>query len=257
MNKTSKRALVYRHITPRGWNKKKPSPVTWLLLGLIFFSLVLFTLETEATIAAQYPEFFRIANFVVAILFGFEYILRVWTCKENEAYAGKWGRLRFVFSYMAIIDLIAFLPSLLLAGAFNAYWLRVLRLLRIFQLLKLGRYSRSLDIVVGAIKKSWRELVVSLGLSVFFLYLSAVLLYFVEGATQPEAFGSIPRSLWWAVATLTTVGYGDVYPITAMGRFCGGIIAMIGIALIALPAGILAGSFIEEYRARREDEKIK
>tara|TARA_B100000073_G_scaffold348242_2_gene365920 strand:- start:1465 stop:2229 length:765 start_codon:yes stop_codon:yes gene_type:complete len=245
------RVLVYKHITPKGWDRKTPSPVTWGLLALIVFSLLLFTFETEETISQQYAYFFRIANVAVALLFALEYALRLWSCVERPEYAGKFGRIRFMFSFIAIIDLIAFLPALIFVGAFNVYWLRIFRALRILSFLKLGRYSNSLAIVLGSLKKSWRELVVTFGVAAFFLYLSAVLLYFIEHAQQPEAFGSIPRAMWWAVATLTTVGYGDVYPITVGGRICAGVISLIGVAIVALPAGILAGGFIEEYKARR------
>lgn len=247
------RALVYKHITPRGWDKEKPSPVTWLILGMIFLSIAVFTLETEPTLAVRYGFWFEVVNMALAVLFAIEYALRVWTCVENPEFAGKRGRLRYVFTYMAIVDLVAFLPSLLFLGGVNTYWLRVLRVLRILRLLKLGRYTKSLELVISSITKSRRELVVSFGASIFFLYLGAVLLYFVESTAQPEAFGSIPRTIWWSVATLTTVGYGDVYPITPLGRFCAGIIALIGVAIVALPAGILAGGFIEEYRAQREE----
>lgn len=246
------RSLVYKHITPRGWDKKKPSPVTWVLLGLIVFSLMVFTLESEPSFSADYAGFFRVTNLVIAILFAFEYILRVWTCVENPKYQGRFGRLKFMLSFMAIIDLIAFLPALIFTGAINTYWLRIFRIFRILSLLKLGRYSRSLDLVIGSLQKSWRELTVTFGLAAFFLYLSAVLLYFVESGAQEDAFGSIPRAMWWAVATLTTVGYGDVYPITVAGKICAGFIALIGVAIVALPAGILAGGFIEEYKSRRE-----
>ncbi len=255
MRRHKLRALVYSHITPRGWDKERPSPVTLALLVLILLSVVLFTLETEESLAAEFGTAFMIANIVISVLFAIEYVLRVWTCVENTAYAGKWGRVKFVFSWMAVVDLIAFLPSLIFVGELNAFWLRILRIFRILRLLKLGRYSQSVTIVIGSLKKSWRELTVTLGASLFFLYLSAVLLYFVEGEEQPNAFGSIPRAVWWATATLTTVGYGDVYPITALGKFCAGIIALIGVAIVALPAGILAGGFIEEYKARRQDRE--
>ncbi len=186
---------------------------------------------------------------------GIEYVLRVWTCIENPKFSGKWGRLKFVITPMAIIDLVAFLPALIFVGDTSTYWLRILRILRILRVLKIGRYSASIQMVANSLKKSWRELVVTFCASLFFLYLSAVLLYFVESEAQPEAFGSIPRAIWWAVATLTTVGYGDVYPITPLGKLCAGIIALIGIAIVALPAGILAGSFIEGFKARKDESK--
>ncbi len=250
-NKLSRRR-VYKHLNPKVWDHQKASPVTYVILILILLSLVLFTLETEITVQSRFETAFTFINIIIAVLFGVEYGLRLWTCVENPKYQGKWGRLKFALTPMAIIDLVAFLPALIFIGDTSAYWLRLVRVVRILRLLKLGRYSTSIKIVLNSITKSWRELVVTFCASLFFLYLSAVLLYFVESAAQPESFGSIPRSIWWAVATLTTVGYGDVYPITPLGKLCAGIIALIGVAIVALPAGILAGSFIEEFKTRRE-----
>lgn len=254
--KLTDRNLIYKHITLRAWDGQKPSPVPYAILALILFSLILFTFETELSFQSKFGTTLATINMIVAVLFGIEYSLRLWTCVENPAYQGKWGRLKFATTPMAIIDLLAFLPALIFIGGTSAYWLRLARVARILQLLKLGRYSASIKIVIGSVTKSWRELVVTFCASLFFLYLSAVLLYFVESKAQPEAFGSIPRSVWWAVATLTTVGYGDVYPVTALGKLCAGIIALIGVGIIALPAGILAGSFIEEFKARRERSKM-
>ena len=255
MTTTSLKQTVHKHLFPGSWDKPKASPVTIGLLILILLSIAIFTFETEAILNDKYGLFFNIANVIIAVLFAIEYLLRLWTCTERPEYSGKWGRLKFALSWMAVIDLLAFLPALLFWGSASTYWLRLARVVRILRLLKLGRYSQSIAMVLKALKKGWRELTVTFGASMFFLYLSAVVLYFVEGDDQPEAFGSIPRAIWWSVATLTTVGYGDVYPITALGRFCAGIIALIGVAIVAMPAGILAGGFIEEYKAQRENDR--
>jgi len=247
----SKRKQIYQHLTPKVWEGKSPSPVTYSILFLIFLSLILFTFETEVSMQARFRGALLVLNLIVAVIFGLEYGLRVWVCVENERFQGRWGRIKFMITPMAIIDLIAFLPAFILMGDTSAYWLRLLRVFRILRVLKLGRYSTSLQIVLNSLMKCWRELFVTFATSLFFLYISAVILYFVEAETQPEEFGSIPRAIWWAVATLTTVGYGDVYPITPLGKICAGIIALIGVAIVALPAGILAGGFIEEYRSRR------
>lgn len=248
------RQRVFLHLHPSKWPGQKPSPVTHIILGMILFSLVLFTFETEPAVANTMGVALNVLNLLVAALFGVEYGLRVWCCVEDEHYSGWRGRLKFALTPMALVDLLAFLPTFLVLGQGSTHWLRLVRVLRILRVLKLGRYSTSLRIVVNSIRKGWRELVVTFTASMFFLYFSAVVLYFVESGAQPEAFGSIPRAVWWAVATLTTVGYGDVYPITALGKLCAGVIALIGVAIVALPAGILAGGFIEEFRARREQE---
>lgn len=248
------RKTAYKHLSPKAWDGKTPSPVTYIILFMIFFSIVLFSIETELSLLEKYSVPIAFLNLAIAVLFAIEYFTRVWVCVEDEKYQGKFGRLKFIISPMAVIDLIAFLPAFIFTGSTSAFWLRLLRVFRILRIVKLGRYSTSLQVVFSAIKRSWRELIVTFGVALSFLYFSAVTLYFVEAEAQPEAFGSIPRSIWWAVATLTTVGYGDVYPITALGKICAGIIALIGIAIIALPAAILAGAFIEEYRDQKKKD---
>lgn len=259
MNDTARsstfRHSVFLHLHPAKWPGRRPSPVTHIILGMIFISLVLFTVETEPAIADRLGVVLNVLNLLVAGIFGVEYAMRVWCCVEDERYNGWRGRLRYALTPMALVDLLAFLPTFLVLGETSTYWLRLVRVLRILRVAKLGRYSSSMRIVVNSVRKGWRELVVTFTASMFFLYFSAVALYFVESEAQPEAFGSIPRAIWWAVATLTTVGYGDVYPVTPLGKICAGVVALIGVAIVALPAGILAGGFIEEFRARREAEK--
>jgi len=117
-----------------------------------------------------------------------------------------------------------------------------------FRVVKLIRTNKPLMLFAESIQSSWPQLSASMVVTLFLLFLSAILLYFVEGSAQPEAFGSIPRAMWWAMATLTTVGYGDVYPITVMGKICAGIIALISIGVVALPAGIIAANFSDKLK---------
>lgn len=249
----TKRNLVYQHLNPDA-REGRSSPVSYALLGLILFSVFIFAIETESAVMRHYGAGVNMINFIIAIIFGIEYVFRVWSCVEDKRFSGRFGRLKFIFTPMAVIDLVAFLPALILVSGSNTYWLRILRVIRLLSLLKLGRYGDSLRIILDTIREGWRELVVALCGTFFFLFLSAVLLYFVEGDVQPEAFGSIPRTLWWSVATLTTVGYGDVYPVTPAGKFCASVIALLGIAIVALPAGILASRFREQHlkRAKRK-----
>jgi len=134
-------------------------------------------------------------------------------------------------------------------------WLAALRALRLARLVKLARYITAFRIVGDAVKRAWPPLFASLCIAAAQLYVSAVLLYFIEGTSKPQAFGSITRSLWWAVVTLTTVGYGDVYPESTLGRFVAGIVALTGIGIVALPTGILASSFAEVFREHYEQEQ--
>lgn len=157
-------------------------------------------------------------------------------------------RLQFVIRPSALLDLAIIVVTLVPFFAINVMALRLVRLLRIFRLAKLGRMSSALRLLYGVVSSRKYELMVTLGLATTLLILGASALYWIEGDVQPDKFGSIPRALWWAVITLTTIGYGDVYPITPAGKFVAGLVAVSGIGLIAMPTGILASAFSEAMR---------
>ena len=215
------------------------SKVGSVVLGaLIIFSIGIFSAETEYTNNALLLK----ANVVIASIFGVEYILRIWSANHT---AVPGARTKYITSFYGVIDLIAFLPALILPLFNVSLLLRLLRMLRLLQLLKIRSLTRGLNRVMKAVEDSKSELVVTLLMSTLLIFIGAVLMYFVEGTVQPEQFGSVPRALWWSIATLTTVGYGDVYPITAAGRLLASIIALVGIAAVAMPSGILAAAFMK------------
>ncbi len=215
------------------------SKIGSLVLGaLIIVSIGIFSAETEYTNNAVLLK----ANVVIASIFGVEYFLRIWSANHVVV---PGARMKYITSFYGVIDLIAFLPALILPLFNVSLLLRLLRMLRLLQLLKIRSLTRGLNRVMKAIEDSKSELTVTLLMSTLLIFIGAVLMYFVEGKVQPEEFGSVPRSLWWSIATLTTVGYGDVYPITAAGRFLASVIALVGIAAVAMPSGILAAAFMK------------
>ncbi|MCH8327192.1 MAG: ion transporter [Candidatus Marinimicrobia bacterium] len=208
-------------------------------------------LATVPSMALAYGRFFKLFELFSITIFSVEYLLRVWTCTENERYSGSiMGRLRYILTPMALIDLVAILPFYLpLIMPVDLRFLRALRILRIFRLLKFARYSRAVRIFGRVIHEKKEELVISLSAILVALVLIASLMYYLEKDIQPEAFGSIPAALWWGVVSLTTVGYGDVYPITPLGKIFGGMVALLGIGVFALPAGIIASGFAQATQA--------
>ena len=212
-----------------------------LLTVLIFASVIIFSIETE------YPKMklFQHLNMGVALIFMAEYIARIWTADFNKTERLK-PRLSYIFSFYGIIDLIAFLPILLFPAISGSTVLRLLRIIRLVQIMKIRAFSKAIKQVSSALSRSKNELFISLSVSIALVFVGAVIMYIVEGTAQPEAFGSVPRALWWSIATLTTVGYGDVYPITALGKVVAAFVAFIGIAAVAMPAGILAAAFITD-----------
>jgi voltage-gated potassium channel len=248
------RHAVYRHLEPSA-RRGGLSAANKAICGLIVLSATFAVLETEATLVDGHEGLFRWTEWLLSGVFAVEYLSRVWISVENPKYRGAVvGRLRYMLSPLAVIDLLALLPMLLLMGGTEAVLLRAFRLLRIVRVARLGRFSRAAHHVVDAIRSRRYELGVSVCIAGLLLILSSTLLYLVEGETQPDAFGSIPRAMWWSIVTLTTVGYGDVYPVTPLGRMLAGVTAIMGIGLIAMPTGILAAAFSDALRRRTEEE---
>jgi len=205
-----------------------------LLIFLILVSVIAYALETEYQQAAIYKYICT----AVAVIFAIEYALRVWSASLQPK-----GRLGYIFSFYGVVDLLAFLPALLIPAASGGLLLRILRLLRLAQILKIRALKKGILRLNLALSKAKGDLAVSCAFSIFLIFIGAVGMYFVEGKVQPDDFGSIPRALWWSVSTLTTVGYGDVYPVTAWGKVLAAFLAFVGITAVAMPAGILAAAF--------------
>jgi voltage-gated potassium channel len=254
----SARARMYKWLEP-----DRGGEFNWLagaIVALVIVSLVSLAVETEAArpdtdMPVWVGPIVDRINAAVVYVFAVEFGLRFWAVGENPLYRGLFGRARFVFTPLALADLLAFLPELVImlymSNAQGA-WLAALRALRLFRLFKLARYVPAFGIVGGALKRAGAPLFAAFCVAAAQVYVAALLLYFIEGQSKPEAFGSIVRALWWAVVTLTTVGYGDVYPETALGRVAAGLVAVAGIGIVAMPTGILASAFHDEFRTREE-----
>jgi voltage-gated potassium channel len=222
------------------------------LIVLIVVNVIAVILETVRPIYALAPRLFLWIEVISVAVFTVEYIARLWAAPESRRFAHPvGGRIRFAFTPMAVIDLLAVLPFYLPLVGIDLRFLRALRLMRIFRLAKLGRYLGVMSLFSAVARNKREELIMTTFVLVLLLVMTSSLMYFVEGAAQPEAFTSIPATMWWAVATLTTVGYGDIYPITAAGRMLGAVVAVLGIGLFALPTAILGSGFVEELERRR------
>ena len=216
---------------------------------------------TVESLYLNYKTFFRNFELFSVTIFSIEYVGRLWSCVENKSKSetNTKARIKYIFSFSALIDAIAILPSLL-AFLFPTVDLRFVRALRIFRLLKFSRYSSSINTLLVVL---WDQRK-SFGAAFFILFIILIIsssgMYLVEKDIQPDKFGSIPQSMWWSIVTLTTVGYGDVYPVTSMGKFFGSIIIILGIGTVALPSGILASGFTDQLKRRQaqyEDELSK
>ncbi len=222
-------------------------------LDQVFFSILIlldisaFILETSQPINQNYHWLFRGIGIFSTIVFTIEYGLRLWLCTvERQFRHPLWGRLRYAFTPMAIIDFISTFPFYLLLVFHNLAVLKTLRLLRLARILKIGRHSKSVRSLVRVIISKQEELFITLSIIAFLLIIASSLMFFAEHDAQPEVFSSIPAAMWWGVITLTTVGYGDIYPITVTGKLLGASLACFGIGVFILPAGIVASSFAAE-----------
>lgn len=214
---------------------------------LIFLNVFAVILETVKTIGMQFAFYFKIFEIFSITIFTIEYLLRLSTCTVDKKYKKLIvGRILYILTPFAIIDLIAILPFYLpMIIPFDLRFLRAIRLFRIFRILKIGRYSESLKTLSNALKSKKEQLMIALFVVLILLVTSSGLMYFAENEAQPEAFSSIPAAMWWGIITLTTIGYGDVYPITIMGKILGAIISILGIGIVALPTGIFASGLID------------
>lgn len=227
------------------------------LMTLILANVFAVMLETVKELEVPYAKYFHAFEVFSVAIFTLEYLVRLWIADLKPAYATPVkGRIRYALTPMALIDIASILPFYLpIAFAVDLRILRVLRLFRVFRLFKMTRYVESLHTLQAVFKAKKSELLITLLMITMLLVFASSAMYTAENAAQPDKFPNIPATLWWGVITLTTIGYGDIYPITPMGKIIGGIISFLGIGLFALPAGILASGFSEQVQKRQERKR--
>ena len=246
------RKTVFRFLETADDNDIASRVVDVCLIVLILASVAAVVLESIPAFEKAYgAQLYWFEIFTIAV-FSIEYLLRVWTCVEDQADATGQPlktRIRFMFSFHAIIDLLAILPFYLLAfGVLGNVDMRFLRSVRLLRVLKLTRYFATLNMLIIAMKENGRALAASFLILVTIMLLAASGMYYFERVSQPVDFGSIPAAMWWAFATLTTVGYGDVTPITVGGKIFGALITVVGIGMVALPTSILASGYSQQLK---------
>lgn len=231
------------------------------LVVLILASALAVVLESIPAIESRWSaELYWFEVFTISV-FSVEYVLRVWCSVEQSEAATKRpiaSRLRFMVSFHAIVDLLAILPFYLLTfGVLGNFDMRFLRAVRLVRVLKLTRYFAALNLLIIAVKENSRALGAAFLILVTIMLFAAAGMYYFERQSQPHDFGSIPAAMWWAFATLTTVGYGDVTPITVGGKVFGALITVIGIGMVALPTSILASGYSQQLKLSTEKYRDK
>lgn len=217
-----------------------------ILLILILYSIVVVMLETVGEVDRKFHDIFFYSEWVLTILFSIEYLLRIYSVKRP---------MKYITSFYGVVDLLAILPtymSLVVAGSQYFLTIRALRLLRIFRVFKLARYLVESKVLIAAMRASRPKIIVFLGTVFTIVIIIGSAMYLIEG-DQGNGFTSIPRSMYWAIVTLTTVGYGDITPVTTLGQFLSAILMIIGYAIIAVPTGIIS---VELAQATKQSEKV-
>lgn len=224
----------------------------YFIIVLIILNIIAVILETVKSIYAKFPLLFNYFEYISIGVFTIEYLLRVWSCTINQKYNNPiWGRFKFISSPLALVDLFSFLPFYLpMLIPFDLRFIRAFRLLRIIRVFKIGRYSEAAKLFGRVLRSKKIELITALAIIFILLIISSSLLFYVEHDAQPDKFRNIPEAMWWGVVTLTTVGYGDIFPITPLGKILSSVISLLGIGLFALPTGLLSAGFIEEIKKK-------
>ncbi len=254
--RNSNKRRVYEILEPAERGDLESRIFDVFIVTVILVSVLAAMLRTMDSAVDQYGILLRSVEVFCIVIFTDEYIFRLWSCTTDERYRQPfWGRVRFFFTPLALVDLMAFLPFYLIlffpdTGYAGATF--VFRLLRIF---KMFRYSESLRSFAAVFVRKRQQLAATFSVTLVLLVISSSLMYLAERDAQPDAFSSIPATLWWGAVTLTTVGYGDVYPVTPAGQIFGALTALLGIGLVALPSGILASGFVEEFGRKNDEEE--
>ncbi|TXR51343.1 ion transporter [Reinekea thalattae] len=226
--------------------------VDLVLIGLIALNVLAIILESVTEFEQQHQLALQLFDYFSVSVFTIEYLLRVWSCVELAGYEDDTpakARLKYIFTPLAVFDFLAIAPFYL--AFFISLDLRFLRVVRLLRVFKLTRYSGAMNLVLDVFKEESSAFFAAFFVLITLLILASSGIYLIEHDIQPEVFGSIPDAMWWAMATLTTVGYGDSVPVSAGGKIFGGLITIIGMGMVALPAGILASGFIDQVHRRR------
>lgn len=226
-----------------------------IIIVLIVFSIISVIISTFDNVPSYILTSMHIFEYFSVIIFTIEYLLRLWT---SDLYYGRGpikSRIKYIFSFMALVDLISILPFYIpFIVKTDLRSLRTIRLIRVFRIFKLHRYTDALNSVIIVFKKKKEQLISSVFVVFVLMIISSIFMYYCEHDVQPDKFENAFSGLWWAVATLTTVGYGDIYPITILGKIISTFLALLGIGLVAVPTGIISAGFSEELIESKEDE---
>ena len=251
------RQKIYQLVEKGSHGSKINLIFDYAIMSLIILNVIALILETIPEIKESLGLILKQFEIISVMIFSIEYVLRIYVSSLTHPSSSKLkSAFKFIFSFYGLIDLLAITPFYLpFVTKIDLRFLRILRLLRFLRIFKINRYNNSLSLILSVIKEKKSELAMTGFVAFLILFIASFLMYYVEGESQPDKFPNILSCFWWAIATLTTVGYGDVYPITGLGKFLSGIIAVLGIGLVALPTGLVSAGFMDKIGKRNNDLK--
>jgi len=241
---------VFKLIEKGGHGSRINAKFDYTIITLIILNVIAEIIETIPNISESLILFLKNFEIFSVIIFSIEYLLRIYASSITYPSSNKFkSALKYIFSFYGLIDLLAIMPFYLpYLIPMDLRFLRILRLMRVFRILKLNRYNTSLNLIWKVIKEKRAELTITGFATILILFIASFLMYYIEGDAQPDKFPDILSSFWWAIVTLTTIGYGDVVPITGFGKIISGLFGVLGIGLIILPTGIISAGFIEKIK---------
>ena len=227
-----------------------------LMFAVIVLSVVQIILESFNELYNNYSYYFILLEYITIVIFTVEFLLRIWTAdllypEDSKSNA----RIKYFCSFSGLVDFLSIIPFFLpLIFKFDFRFLKVLRLVRLLRVFKLNRYSNSYQIIVSVLKETKRNLIITIFVAFIVVLLSSIIMFHLESELQPKKFPNIIETFWWSIATLTTIGYGDVIPITGLGKFMSGLLALLGIGIVALPTGVLSAAFYDKINSKSEKD---
>ncbi|MBO7141644.1 MAG: ion transporter [Bacteroidales bacterium] len=237
-------------------DKGFPKYFNYFIMTLILVNVVTMILETVKSVYEPYHAYFHAFELFVIAVFTCEYIMRILTADLAFPCGNRLKSiLKYMFSFYGLIDLLAILPFYLPFTKLDLRIVRTLRLLRFLRLFKITRYNNSMELIKSVMSEKRSELGVTCFVIIIVMIIASFLMFYAENAAQPDNFPNVLTCIWWSIVTLTTVGYGDVFPVTGIGRLIGGVIAFLGIGLVALPTGIISAGFLEKLNSNNKDNE--
>ena len=250
------RQMIFSLFSEADREKTVPKYFNYFIMTLILVNVVTMILETVKVVYEPYKVYFHAFELFVIAVFTCEYIMRLLTADMAYPCGSRIKSvLKYMFSFYGLIDLLAILPFYMPFTNLDLRIVRTLRLLRFLRLFKITRYNNSLELIRSVMSEKRSELGVTCFVIIIVMIIASFLMFYAENKAQPEHFPNVLSCIWWSIVTLTTVGYGDVFPVTGIGRLIGGVIAFLGIGLVALPTGIISAGFLEKLNSKNKEKE--